>query len=426
MKLQRRPNQLFNNKKSFIDRFMNLLYERTIFAKIFMKKIIINDKKNRKIYNLIGKKYKIRHPKLSYEYDFLKWCSNFTECHSAELTRPGNINKLQIHWIVPDFPTFSGGHVTILRIIKYMEDLGHNNTIWINLKCMRDIHNMNTHVSQNYFPIKAEFKILNDRSTPSEISGDILIVTDRWTAYPGRSVRKVWKKIYLVQDYEPYFYPMGTEYIYAEKTYTFNYEIITLDIWLKELLKIKFNKYCEYFPLGIEYNPNASKRKKEYNKKIIAYYCRSNTPRRGLDLALLTFEKLYEIDKNIEVIFFGEAADDLEVPYSFKSLGTLKSDELTELYNTVDCVLSFSFTNPSLLPREAAACNTPVVDIKRANTEAVFNNPFIHLVEPSPDKLAQKIYEVCHRPKTPMPLEQDDSRYLWNNILPLIADKILS
>ena len=40
-------------------------------------------------------------------------------------------NHLNIHFVVPDFSKGSGGHMTIFRIIKWLEMFGHSLTVWI-------------------------------------------------------------------------------------------------------------------------------------------------------------------------------------------------------------------------------------------------------------------------------------------------------
>ena len=47
------------------------------------------------------------------------------------LTRSFNPTSLNIHWIVPDFGPGGGGHMSIFRMVRYLETFGHRQTIWI-------------------------------------------------------------------------------------------------------------------------------------------------------------------------------------------------------------------------------------------------------------------------------------------------------
>src|SRR5208282_619257 len=42
---------------------------------------------------------------------------------------------LRIHWVVPDFTVGSGGHMTIFRLIRWLEIAGHDCSIWITNAC---------------------------------------------------------------------------------------------------------------------------------------------------------------------------------------------------------------------------------------------------------------------------------------------------
>src|SRR5439155_27055478 len=40
--------------------------------------------------------------------------------------------RLKIHWVIPDFSAGGGGHMTIFRMVRWLELFGHDNTVWIN------------------------------------------------------------------------------------------------------------------------------------------------------------------------------------------------------------------------------------------------------------------------------------------------------
>ncbi|MEJ0018277.1 MAG: hypothetical protein WDN25_17290 [Acetobacteraceae bacterium] len=40
-------------------------------------------------------------------------------------------DRLVIHWLIPDFAPGSGGHMTIFRLVRWLEFMGHDCSIWI-------------------------------------------------------------------------------------------------------------------------------------------------------------------------------------------------------------------------------------------------------------------------------------------------------
>jgi hypothetical protein len=57
------------------------------------------------------------------------------------------------------------------------------------------------------------------RPVTRQLAGDIIIATDRWTVYPVVSAPNFKERFYFIQDYEPYFYPVGENYLTTEQTY---------------------------------------------------------------------------------------------------------------------------------------------------------------------------------------------------------------
>ena len=60
---------------------------------------------------------------------------------------------------------------------------------------------------------------------------DAVFATGWETAYPVFNDAGDARKCYFVQDFEPLFYPVGSEYVLAENTYRFNFFGITAGKW---------------------------------------------------------------------------------------------------------------------------------------------------------------------------------------------------
>ena len=287
-----------------------------------------------------------------------------------------NEKKIQINWIIPSFGIGAGGHMTIFRIVQLLESFGHYQTIWIqnadNYASPLDAKKV---VTQNYRSIgeNVHFRFLPD--DVRQISGDVVIATDCWTAFPASCVTNVKGRFYFIQDYEPYFHPMGENYLVAESTYNLGFAALCAGKWLLEKAKTHGMWAREwdlaadeeyYYPLT---KPNNSGVRR---KRRLVFYCRSYTPRRAVALGLAAFKELAQRRNDFEVLLFGEPVSGRNCDFPATELGILSPEQLGDLYRAADVGVAFSSTNYSLIPLEMMACDLPVVELDCESTRAVF------------------------------------------------------
>lgn len=307
-----------------------------------------------------------------------------------------NLNQLKINWIIPDLSKGSGGHMTIFRIIKFLEKFGHKNRIYVFNGCQHK--NLKKFVNQNFIQFN-NTEFYTDINSMRD--SDVLFATSWQTAYPVKTINNTRKKFYFVQDFEPWFYPMSAEYKFAENTYKFGFHCITAGPWLSNLLKEKYNAQADYFDLAydkkIYYPDNQIKKKKT---PLIAYYARPATSRRGFELSVQSLRELFRRGHDFKAILFGWDESQPGLPFPCKSLGILNHKQLAELYRQADLGLVFSLTNYSLIPQEMMACKLPVIDINSKTTRAIFkNNENIILADPDPVAIADAMEKLLHNNK---------------------------
>lgn len=316
-----------------------------------------------------------------------------------------NGGKLVINWIIPDFFIGSGGHFNIFRAIMFLESFGHTCNIYIyggtHFGTAKDAKKI---IEENFFKLKASVYDSCDELTDS----DALVATSWETAYKVHEKSNTRSKYYFVQDFEPIFFPMGSQYIFAENTYKLGFNCITAGKWLTQKMHEYGNK-STYYELAYDHDiynvKNARKRKKQ-----ILYYARQMTPRRGFEIAVLALEQVKRKHPEVEIIFIGQK-DSPKLTFEYTNGGVLTHEELANLYRESMLGISLSLTNYSLLPQEMMACGLPVVEADGENTRSVFgeNNDFITLSELNPRDMAETINSL---------IEEDDERNrLANNAL---------
>jgi glycosyltransferase involved in cell wall biosynthesis len=326
-----------------------------------------------------------------------------------------NDNQMNIHFVIPDFTKGGGGHMTIFRMILHLENAGHKCTVWVkDYDYRRHPEGPQISAVTHYQPIKAQ--VLPLSSHFAFCCGDALIATS-WDTVEIVSAHKSFiDYFYLVQDYEPYFFPRGADALEAELTYTADLKTICASLWLDKLMRDKFNRTSMHFNLS--YNPsiyNHQKTSKESQSKRvdiarsnetgdqsnpiirIAFYSRLRTDRRAVSLALKGLQRVNQCNFTICIELFGEQQGKVSLPSNVIGFdnGILTPQQLAELYHSCDIGLTFSATNYALVPQEMMACGLPVIEINNDSTRAIYPEDVLVLAEPSAQGIAEAIEKLA-------------------------------
>lgn len=312
---------------------------------------------------------------------------------------PARRNGLRISWIIPQPFEASGGHRNIFRAIKYLAQFGHSLTVYVlpdNLR-FADGHAIDEFIARHFFPLNAEKVVLGVDAIEE---CDVLVSTYWTTAYHARkNADKTTAQIYFLQDFEPMFFPMGTDYVRAMQTYKFGFRFVCSGPWPLRMLKATFDiDNGDFFRFPVDrdiYYPAPVKRRGP--RPRVAFFARPHMPRRCYDLGVWALQIVKERMPEVEVVFYGDdAAKYQNIPYEYTALGMTKTiQELGQLYRSADVGICFSTTNPSLVPFEMMACGCPVVDLDVNGNEVNYGSrDNVCLVEPSPEAIADGVLAV--------------------------------
>jgi O-antigen biosynthesis protein len=382
-----RKKGLSNLNKSIIRKVLFVLRTEGIFSLI--SRTIRRYRLNREDGN----------PGLSHKKDVIGFYKFVLEPDAGSLDElPSEIFHKTINWFIPDFGIGSGGHLNIFRYINFLENLGYTNTIYIvGNHRHRSAQHAEKLICKNFFDLKAKV-VFNAEDLPT---ATFSFATSWITAYALRGFGNTAHKLYFVQDYEPYFYPHGSEYSFAEETYRFGFTGVCAGNWLAEKLTNDFGMTCH--SLGFSFDVDLYKKTQRREPEIIQVfcYCRPPTARRGIEAALLALSIVGDKIPNAKFIFAGWDMSEYHFPYPHLNAGTLSLEALPDLYSQCDVGLVLSSTNLSLLPLELMSCGCVVVSNKGPNTEWLLGDSNCVLVDYVPEKMADGIIEV---------LENDDKR----------------
>jgi O-antigen biosynthesis protein len=294
--------------------------------------------------------------------------------------KPGE--PLVINWVMIPAGPKSGGHTTIFRMIRYLETHGYRNRVYFYNIFGAD-HEYYESFVRTFYGFLGQVSRLDNGMEDAHA-----VIATAWsTAYPVFNSRCPGKRFYFVQDYEPYFHPVGAVSLLAENTYRMGFHAITAGKWLSQKLSAEFGMAADSFEFGCD---TAIYRLAPNTKRSgIVFYARPEAARRGFELGLMAMEIFASRRPDIDLHFYGDTMGKL--PFRIIDHGRLQPEKLNQIYNQCYAGLSLSLTNVSLVPHEmlAAGC-IPVVNDAVQN-RIVLDNPFVRYAPPNPHALASEL-----------------------------------
>lgn len=314
-------------------------------------------------------------------------------------------DDMTINWFIPDFGIGSGGHLNIFRFIGMLEKKGYKNTI-----CVVGSHRHSSPlqarnmISEHFFALQADVVFGAENLPAARYS----FATSWTTAYALKGFGSTLHKLYFVQDFEPAFYPKGSEYDFAEETYKFGFTGVCAGDWLARTLEFNYGMKCH--SIGFSYDRELYQQtvRRESQKQRVFCYCRPPTVRRGWESAMLALSLVGQKLPEVEFVFAGWDMGNYHFPYPHLNGGVCSLKELPDLYSQCDVALVFSFTNLSLLPLELMACGCVVVSNRAPNTEWLLNDSNSILPESSsPRAIADAIVNILGDTERRVKLAED-------------------
>ncbi len=329
---------------------------------------------------------------------YYSWITDVTPIDLNEEQKKESRDVVTVNWIIPDLDIGSGGHMNIFRFVSILEDFGIHNKIYLFASTRFENDDVFRKFLDEHYSASLTNKNIEVFSNTESIKYANATVATGWqTAYFVRRFNNTDTKFYFVQDFEPCFFPLGSEYLFAENTYKFGFKGITAGDWLKDKLREEYNMKTESF--GFSYDRDKySPKEKHDNVERLFFYARPVTPRRAFELGLLALNEVYKKKPNIEVVFAGWDISKYKIPFIHLNAGCVRIEELSELYAQCDICIVMSTSNLSLLPLEVMASNSVVATSYGANNEWLLNEENSILFENDPNDIANKILFYLDNP----------------------------
>ncbi len=317
-----------------------------------------------------------------------------------------NGTKGNIAWFVPDFPPKgSGGHRTIFTNINKLVEAGYRCDMYV--MSQEKSTTLLERINEGYCEFKGDVYsglfLMRDY--------DAIFATGWDTAEPVMKT-DIKKKFYFIQDYEPWFSPMGTDYLKAENTYRYGFEGISIGKWLTQKISTEFGATMNYFDFCADnsiYYPIKDAKKED----ALCLIFQPGKPRRCEAIALKALQIVQKKYPNYKFYLFGSAKraiSHLKVTH----LGTITMKQCNELYNKCRLGVSISASNPSRLPFEMMAAGLPVIELYRENNIYDLPEGGCLLAESSPEALATANMQVIENTELQKKMSKAGIEYMKN------------
>ncbi|MET0713774.1 MAG: glycosyltransferase family 1 protein, partial [Mycetocola sp.] len=163
--------------------------------------------------------------------------------------RPSHGDPLTIGWVMTPPSPGSGGHTTLFRMVRAAEEAGHRCVLFLHDRYGGDVRSQEQVIRKWWPGLKAEV-----RDATNGISDVDACVASSWVSAHvlARRGGSPMRRLYFVQDYEPYFYPRGALYALAEDSYRFGFRCIALGDMVAELLRTEAGVAADVVEFGCD------------------------------------------------------------------------------------------------------------------------------------------------------------------------------
>jgi len=301
--------------------------------------------------------------------------------------------KMRIAFLISDLVPFAGGITSVLRLGTFLSEFGYDiHYLSFGTRPQREMEN-NARFNLPHF----KGKVLGCSHLKEEF--DIGIATCWESAYVLYSLDNIHYRAYFVQDFEPYFYPYGDEYILARNSYFLGCRHISLGQWNKiklEELDSNIVVDCIDFPYEPRQYGTISRTIDTGGLVRLAVYIKEDAKRAPYALMLGLAKVKKELRDKVDINVFGLSR---YYRISFgKNLGVLDADSLRSLYLRSHMGIVASMTNISLVPYEMVASGLPVIEFAEGSYPFFFSETAGILVDTLPSDLMNKVVYYINHP----------------------------
>lgn len=296
----------------------------------------------------------------------------------------------KIAWIIPWPIKGSGGIRTMIQNANFLVKQGFECDIYVE----EDYANTNESMKQRIIDYYGECLCNVYVGIAFQKEYDLAfatysIKTPDYLYYMKDNVKR---KAYFIQDFEPWFEPMGGLYLEMEHTYKYGLNGISIGKWLAYKLQNEFNQPMNYFSFCAD--TNVYKRLKNVKKEnAVCFIFQPEKARRCSNIGIKALILVKKLRPDVKIYLYGSDVD-IKLDVEMENLHIMPIDKCNELYNKCKVGVCMSSSNPSRIPFEMMAAGLPVVDLYRENNLYDIPDAGVLLADTSPEAVASAIIKL--------------------------------
>mgnify|MGYP004580689529 FL=1 len=301
--------------------------------------------------------------------------------------------KKKIAWVIPHPGKGSGGHRTIIQNVNALIKAGYECDIFVEEDGVSTSEIVRNKINEWYEPCTAGIYV----GFKFEKEYDILFATG-WQTIEFVKKLPAKKKAYFIQDYEPWFFPMGDQYLITENSYKYGFLPVTIGKWLASKMEREFNTSAEYFDFGADLNVYKPLENIE-KENAICYVYQPEKPRRCDYIGLKALKIVKAMRPDVKIYLYGSEQVTRPIDFECDNLQIIPVKECNELYNKCKVGVCLSASNPSRIPFEMMAAGLPVVELYKENNLYDMPDGGVLLADTTPEAIASAVVYLLDHPE---------------------------
>jgi GT2 family glycosyltransferase/glycosyltransferase involved in cell wall biosynthesis len=282
----------------------------------------------------------------------------------------GRAEVTTVNWFFPDIDSpFYGGINTALRMAEH---LAVHHGVRHRFVMMADPNEAFFRSAlEAAFPSLADVPMtfVNGPTDPALADvpyADVSIATLWVTAYTVARFPNTRRKFYLIQDFEPQFYPAGTNYALSEEGYRLGLYGLCNTERLLDIYRRDYGGVGGAFMPAVDdrvFHARGRRPRRHEGPTTVFVYARPGHWRNCWELASLSLAELKDrMGDDVRIVTAGSWARPDDLGRGIEHLGLLDYRDTGELYRQADVGVALTVSaHPSYLPLELMACGVPVV-----------------------------------------------------------------
>lgn len=300
--------------------------------------------------------------------------------------------KKRIAWVIPHPGKGSGGHRTIIQNVNALLRAGYDCDIYVEDDNVSTAQMVKDKINEYYEPCEAGVYV----GIRMRKDYDIVFATGWQIVEFVRNV-PARHKAYFIQDFEPWFFPMGDQYIITENSYRYGFMPVTIGKWLAHKMLAEYNNPVEYFDFGADLKVY---KKLEHIEKenAICFVYQPEKSRRCDYIGLKALRIVKTLRPDIQIYLYGS---NMPATFDFEcqNLNIIPIEKCNELYNKCKVGVCMSASNPSRIPFEMMAAGLPVVEMHKENNIYDMPDGGVLLARTTPEAIASAIIYLVDHPE---------------------------